>query len=144
MKTRTMTVLLSVSMLFASAAWSADAKTLSAGKVSAAVLKRDTLRCSRQADIDACYDALRWQPSDPALLVGLGDALLHANRPADALRNYRRAAELAPATRGLTAKITATEAKLHAKRAAPNPVADHAGALAAKHYSNAAPVAQSH
>jgi hypothetical protein len=144
MMTRSISALVLVSMLVTTTAWSLDAPALSAGKVSGAVLKRDTVRCLRQADIDACYDALRWQPSDPTLLVGLGDALLHANRPADALRNYRRAAELAPATRGLSAKISATEAKLHAKRATPNPPADHAGAIAAKHYSNAAPVAQSH
>ena len=47
-------------------------------------------RCRARADVDACYDALRRNPSDPVLLVALGDALAHANRPADALREMLR------------------------------------------------------
>jgi Flp pilus assembly protein TadD len=91
-------------------------------------------RCRAHADIDACYDALRRSPSDTVLLGALGDALARANRPADALRTYRRAATLAPSDRSITAKISAIET---AKRP---PV----HAANEKRYSNAAPESQSH
>ena len=119
-------------LLLLTAAWSqAAAPALSSAD--AAALKRDSARCGAHADVDACYDAIRRNPSDPALLVSLGDALVRANRPTDAIRNYRRAAVLAPNTRGLPAKISAAEAKLTAMNAAAN-----------KRYSNAAPETQSH
>jgi cytochrome c-type biogenesis protein CcmH/NrfG len=94
-------------------------------------------RCRARADVDACYDALRRSPSDPALLGALGDALARANRPADALRTYRRAAALAPSDRSIPARISALEAKTSAK---PAP----ARAANEKRYSNAAPESQSH
>jgi cytochrome c-type biogenesis protein CcmH/NrfG len=108
-----------------------------------AALNRDFERC-RQSDLEACYDAIRWEPSNPALLVALGDALMHAARPADALRAYQRAEGLAPATPGLAKKIKAAEAKASAKRA--NSPAQSAAnrAVSGKHFSNAAPEAQSH
>jgi cytochrome c-type biogenesis protein CcmH/NrfG len=112
----------------------------------AATLKRDSAGCTVHADIDACYDALRWNPGDPALLTALGDALMLAMRPADAVRNYRRAAEIAPDARGLAAKISAAEAKLASRRAPRNLSADGTssdGSLG-KQYSNAAPESQSH
>jgi cytochrome c-type biogenesis protein CcmH/NrfG len=124
-------------LLLSTAAWPREAASPSTDKAAAAKLKRDSGRCRAQADLDACYDAIRWSPGDPALLVGLGDALERAGRPADALRNYRRAAELAPDTRGLAAKISKAEAKL-ARRP---PVAN---AASSKRYSNAAPEAQTH
>jgi chromosome segregation ATPase len=82
----------------------------------------DFQRC-RAGGIDACYNAIRYRPSDPSLLSALGDALLRANRPADALRAYQRVAILAPNMPGVAAKIGALEAKLSAKRASggPNP-----------------------
>jgi cytochrome c-type biogenesis protein CcmH/NrfG len=126
-------------LLVSPAAWPQDAANPTANKASAATLKRDSIRC-RAFDVDACYDAIRWNPGDPALLIALGDALLHAGRTADAIRNYRRAAALAPATRGLTAKINAAEAKLTSKR----PTGPVVSAAAGKRFSNAAPVAQSH
>lgn len=109
-------------------------------------LKRDFDACRVHANIDACYDALRWKPSDPALLVALGDAQLRAQRAADAVRAYKRAAEIAPNTPGLGAKISAIEAKLSSKRAAGNGSAHGAAvhADAGKHFSNAAPESQSH
>jgi hypothetical protein len=122
--------------------WPREAQT--AAKVSPATLKRDSTLCRTHADVDACYDALRWTPDDPALLVGLGDALVAAQRPADAIRNYRRAAALAPNMGGLSVKINVAEAKLkHAGHAGkpPNHVPDTASV---KHFSNAAPEAQSH
>ena len=124
-------------LLSSTAAWPREAASPITDKAAAAKLKRDSARCRAQADLEACYDAIRWSPGDPALLVGLGDALERAQRPADAIRNYRRAAALAPDTQGLAAKISAAEAKL-AKRA---PRADGASA---KRYSNAAPETQSH
>ena len=127
---------LAASLLLTPAAWPQIATNPAATKASAATIKRDAARC-HDFDIDACYDAIRWNPGDPALLVALGDALMHAGRTADALRNYRRAAALAPATRGLTAKINAAEAKLTSKHPT-------VSAAPGKHFSNAAPVAQSH
>jgi Flp pilus assembly protein TadD len=102
-------------------------------------------RC-RTGSVDACYDAIRRSPSDPSLLSALGDALMRANRPADALRTYQRVATLAPGTPGVAAKISAVEAKLSAKRPTGNAATRTASADAAsgKHYSNAAPETQSH
>ena len=101
-------------------------------------------RC-RAGSVDACYDAIRRSPSDPLLLSALGDALMRANRPADALRTYQRVATLAPNTPGIASKISAVEAKLSAKRPSGNAsrttVAD---AASGKRYSNAAPETQSH
>jgi cytochrome c-type biogenesis protein CcmH/NrfG len=124
-------------LLLSTAAWPREAASPLTDKAAAAKLKHDSARCRTQADLDACYDAIRWSPGDPALLVGLGDALERAQRPADAIRNYRRAAALAPDTRGLAAKISAAEAKL--ARRPPN-----ANGASAKRFSNAAPEAQSH
>jgi Flp pilus assembly protein TadD len=105
----------------------------------------DLDRC-RAGSVDACYDAIRHSPSDPSLLSGLGDALLRANRPTDALRTYQRVAALAPNTPGVAAKISAVEAKLSAKRPPGNASTRPAAADAAsgKRYSNAAPETQSH
>ena len=143
----------------------ADANTTAAPR-------RDAARCLAHAGIDACNDAIRRNPSDPQLLVALADAEIRDQRPANALRHYRRAAELAPAMRGLGAKINAAEARMHPKKvvavarresktipaAAPETPAVAAAAAAApetpavvaavaapdKRYSNDAPVAESH
>jgi cytochrome c-type biogenesis protein CcmH/NrfG len=136
------TVVLAV-LLVSTAAWSREAVSPSAGNAAAATLARDSARCHAQADLGACYDAIRWSPGDPALLVALADALGRANRPADALRNYRRAAALAPNMPGVEAKIRAAEAKSTSKRASGNLSADRASANG-KRFSNAAPEAQSH
>jgi cytochrome c-type biogenesis protein CcmH/NrfG len=127
------------------AAWPWAAAT-AAEDLPASAIKRDFESCRVHANIDACYDALRWKPSDPALLVALGDAQLRAQRAADAIRAYKRAAEIAPDMPGLAAKISAIEAKSSAKHAAGNGPA-HGAAVHAdsgKRYSNAAPEAQSH
>jgi cytochrome c-type biogenesis protein CcmH/NrfG len=118
------------------AAWSAVAKP------AAESLKRDFESCRAHANVDACYDAIRWNPSDPALLVALGDALERAKRPSDAIRAYRRAAALAPDTPGVAAKISATEAKL-SRKPEPRGHSTHEE-TAGKRYSNAAPESQSH
>jgi hypothetical protein len=104
----------------------------------------DFERC-RAGSIDACYDAIRWKPSDPSLLTALGDAQLRANRPADALRTFQRVATLAPNLPGVAAKISAIEAKLSAKRTPGNsPLRTASANAAGKRYSNAAPETQSH
>jgi chromosome segregation ATPase len=102
-------------------------------------LNTDFRRC-RAGGIDACYDAIRYRPSDPSLLSALGDALVHANRPADALRAYQRVAILAPNMPGVVAKISALEAKLSAKRASGRGSTHAADAI---HNSKAAPQTQS-
>ena len=126
--------------------WSRAAPSPAAVKAAAETLKRDSAGCSVHADIDACYDALRWNPGDPGLLIALGDALMIARRPADAIRNYHRAAQIAPGTRGLAAKISAAEAKLVSRRAPRNLSADGSSSdgSSGKQYSNAAPESQSH
>jgi Flp pilus assembly protein TadD len=106
----------------------------------------DFERCRAQANLSACYDAIRYRPSDPSLLSALGDALARANRPVDALRTYRRVAALAPDLPGVTAKISAIEAKMSAKSPPANSPAHAASANPAsgKRFSNAAPETQSH
>jgi cytochrome c-type biogenesis protein CcmH/NrfG len=135
-----------LAFLFVSTA--ASPAVLPSTSAPAAALKRDTALCSGQADIDACYDAIRWNPNDPALLVSLGDALVRARRAQDAIRSYRRAALLAPGMGGLAAKISAAELTLASKHPPPppRPASDHpAGSvLADKRFSNAAPESQSH
>jgi cytochrome c-type biogenesis protein CcmH/NrfG len=118
-----------------------DAASQTAGEATAAALKRDTVRCSTQADVEACYNAIRRNPNDPALLVSLGDALVRAQRFEDSIRNYRRAAVIAPGMSGIAAKIGAAEEKMASRRA---PVRATGSAAAEKRFSNAAPEAQSH
>jgi cytochrome c-type biogenesis protein CcmH/NrfG len=124
-------------LLLAAAAWSFEAASPAAAKAAAATQKRDITRCNAYADVSACYDAIRRTPGDPALLIALGDALVRAKRPADAIRNYSRAAELAPNTPGLAAKINAAQAKLPSA-GAPSHTGDQ------KRFSNAASETQSH
>ena len=131
-------------LLLCAAAGSRAAVVPPDGSAAAATLARDSARCRAQGDLNACYDAIRWSPGDPALLVALADALVRARRPADALRNYHRAAALAPNMPGVAAKISAVEANLSgSRRASGNRPADRASANG-KRYSNAAPETQSH
>jgi cytochrome c-type biogenesis protein CcmH/NrfG len=135
----------SVILLLSLAAWPWAAAP-AADDLQATTIKRDFEACRVHANIDACYDALRWKPADPELLVALGDAQLRAQRAPDAIRAYKRAAEIAPNMPGLAAKISAIEAKSSAKHPAGNG-ASHGVAVHAdsgKRYSNAAPEAQSH
>jgi hypothetical protein len=133
------------SLLLSTAAWSGAASPPPAGTAAAEALKSDSARCLVRAVLDACYDAVRWSPRDPALLVGLADALVRAKRPADAIRYYRRAAALAPNMSGVAAKISAAESKVPSRRAAGNLPVDRAvNGSPGKRYSNAAPETQSH
>jgi cytochrome c-type biogenesis protein CcmH/NrfG len=127
-------------LLLSVTAWPRDAVSPADGEVPAA-LKRDTARCSSQADVEACYNAIRRNPNDPALLVALGDALVRAQRLEDAIRNYRRAVVIAPGMSGVAAKISAAQEKMATRRA---PVRPTGSAGTDKRFSNAAPEAQSH
>src|SRR5580698_8169278 len=79
-----------------------------------AKLKRDAFRCDNLADLDACSEAVRLKPDDPALLTALGDALMQAKRPSEALQHYRHAQILAADTPALAQKIRVAEAELPA------------------------------
>jgi cytochrome c-type biogenesis protein CcmH/NrfG len=127
-------------LLLSVTAWPRDAVSPTDAEVPAA-LKRDTARCSSQADVEACYNAIRRNPNDPALLVALADALVRAQRLEDAIRNYRRAAVIAPSMSGIAAKISAAQEKMASRRA---PVRPTGSAGTDKRFSNAAPEAQSH
>jgi thioredoxin-like negative regulator of GroEL len=83
-------------------------------------LKRASFRCTSLADLDACNEALRLKPDDPALLIAQGDALVRARRPADALNRYRLAAVVAPNQRDVAARIASAESQLPAQTGGPN------------------------
>jgi predicted Zn-dependent protease len=115
-------------------------------------LKRDVFRCDTLADLDACGEAVRLKPDDPALLTALGDALMRANRPAEALPRYRRAEALMTDTQAVAEKIRLAEAALPAPSTAASAGRDSANARIAqatqrpapRRYSNASPEGQSH
>lgn len=119
-------------------AWVSLWLSTAAGAAAAPNQSADLQRCRAHSDIDACYDAIRWNPTDPSLLTALGDAFARENRSADALRTYKRAATLAPGNRDIAAKISEIQAKLSAKRTS------KARAETAKRYSNSEPESQSH
>jgi predicted Zn-dependent protease len=102
--------------------------------------------CRAHRNLDACSDAVRWSPGDPVLITNLADALMRAGRVPEALRDYRRAAALAPEMRGLDAKIKAAEARLTSRRPPKKVALDRSSVDAAdkKRYSNGEPEAQSH
>jgi hypothetical protein len=104
--------------LLLAVALSAIAAPAIAAGPTAAALKRGAAQCLARRNEDACDDAVRWNPSDPTLLVALADLELRAQHPADALRHYHRAAEIAPSMNGLNAKIAAADAQLHPKHKA--------------------------
>ena len=80
----------------------------------AAKLKRNTFRCSSLADLEACSEASRLAPNDPAVMTAHGDALMRASRPAEAVVLYRHASALAPKQADLAGKIAAAETVLPA------------------------------
>ncbi|MDP8983698.1 MAG: hypothetical protein M3N97_01420 [Pseudomonadota bacterium] len=145
---------------FCAAACPQQACLAAADKAVPASVKRDAARCLNLREVDACNDAIRRNPNDAELLVALADGLVRAQRPADALRHYRRAATLAPTMRGLSAKISALE-KRRGSAQAPTvarrsghpasrvPTGSLIGRAASndepdKRYSNAEPETQSH
>jgi Flp pilus assembly protein TadD len=117
-----------------------------------AKLKRDAFRCDNLGDLDACSEAARLKPDDPARLTALGDALLRAKRPADALQRYTRVETLAGGSQALAEKIRLAESELppgSASEAASGQSASPRIARAEpkpapRRYSNVSPDAQSH
>ncbi len=75
----------------------------------AAKVQRNLLRCRNLADLSACEQALAVTPNDHDLLIAKGDALMHANRPADAVTSYDKAAAIQPADELLKGKTAAAE-----------------------------------
>jgi tetratricopeptide (TPR) repeat protein len=93
-----------------------------------AKIARNQLRCTKLADISACDDALHSKPDDVPLLLAKGDALMQANRPAEAVTVYRHVSQLKPGDDSLETKLASAEA-LVAKNPPPGaPSGDAAGA----------------
>jgi cytochrome c-type biogenesis protein CcmH/NrfG len=100
-------------------------------------------RCRAHTSVNACDDAIRWNPRDPSLLVAMGDTLMKVRRPADAVRAYQRAASLAPTLPGIAEKIEAAQAsaaKLKARSAGDASNSPASG----KRFSNSDPDTQTH
>jgi hypothetical protein len=108
-----------------------------------ALLKQEIDRCNASKS-EGCFELVRLNLNDPALLIALGDAEMRVSRPADALRAYRRADVLAPKTSGLSWKIRVAIAKLAPPRPAAPPPAREADLRVPKNFSNAAPETNSH
>jgi hypothetical protein len=107
-----------------------------------AKLKRDTFRCTKLSDLDACGEALRTKPDDPALLVAQGDALVREKRPAEALGHYRRAAAVAPDLPDVASKISAAEAQSPPSRPDGPTAGDPSGGAAVARVPGAGPNAR--
>lgn len=131
-----------LALLLSAASWSREPASAATTPAMAA-LKHEIDRCSAAKSGD-CFELVRLNLNDPALLVALGDAEMQAARPADALRAYRRADVLAPRMSGLSWKIRAAVAKLSPARPAAPPPAREAESQAPKNFSNAAPETNSH
>jgi cytochrome c-type biogenesis protein CcmH/NrfG len=101
-------------------------------------------RCRTHASVSTCDDALRWNPSDPSLLAAMGDALMRARRPADAMRVYQRAASLAPRTPGIEAKVQTAQALSARSRAKRTDRDASVPAPSGRRFSNSDPDTQTH
>jgi tetratricopeptide (TPR) repeat protein len=75
----------------------------------AAKVSRNLLRCSKLGDLNACDEALKLKPHDVEILLGKGDALLKASRPAEAEQVYRRAKQVAPDNARAATQFTAAQ-----------------------------------
>lgn len=118
-------------------AWGQSSTSADAGAAAAA-------RChARRASVDACDDAIRYNPHDTSLLVAMGDAQMRARRPGDALRAYQRAAALTPGTAGIQLKINKAQAILARSKNSAGRAAVTAS-NAPKRFTNADPETQSH
>jgi tetratricopeptide (TPR) repeat protein len=113
--------------------------------------KRDTFRCDSLGDLEACGEAARLEPDNPALLTSFGDALMRAKRPAEALEYYQRAQALATDKQALAGKIRLAEAELPAAptlAAVSRDSSNSKGLVSAsappRRYSNVMPDGQSH
>src|SRR5258708_3068685 len=74
-----------------------------------AKLQRNQLRCTRLADVTAFEDALKSKPDEVPLWLAKGDALLQANRVADAAAAHRRASQLKPSDHAVKSQLAAAE-----------------------------------
>jgi cytochrome c-type biogenesis protein CcmH/NrfG len=129
--------------LWCGVAWSQSSASADASG-SAASAHDAADRChSRHATVDACDDAVRYNPRDPSLLIAMGDAQIRAKRPGDAVRAYQRAAALAPSNTGIQQKLAKAEAIIAKSKSS----AGHgplAASTANKRFSNSDPESQSH
>jgi tetratricopeptide (TPR) repeat protein len=80
----------------------------------AAKLSRNLLRCRKLADLQACDDALAQKPNDLEIMLAKGDALLQAKRPADAMRAYGQARQVANGDTAVDEKLAAAESQRRA------------------------------
>jgi tetratricopeptide (TPR) repeat protein len=80
----------------------------------AAKVSRNLLRCSKLGDLNACDEALKLKPDDVELLLGKGDALVKASRPAEAEQVYRRAKQVAPENARVAAQLSAAQTQRQA------------------------------
>ena len=76
--------------------------------------ERNLLRCRQLGDLAACDDALKVRPNDAGIVAAKADALVKANRVAEAIPVYRRALELNPADAGLQSRARDAETKRQA------------------------------
>ena len=88
-----------------------------------AKVARNQLRCTKLGDVAACEDALHAKPDDVALLMAKGDALMQANRPADAAAAYTHASQLKPSDDTLKSKLASAEALIPKTQPPPTVVA---------------------
>ena len=68
-------------------------------------LARNLLRCTRFSDIAACDEALVLKPDDAAIVTARADALAKANRLAESISAYQRAAILSPGNADIATKL---------------------------------------
>lgn len=80
----------------------------------AAKIQRNLLRCRQLGDLTACDEALKAKPNDGSVLAAKADALVKANRIADAIPTYERAVEANPGDGNLQAKARDAETKRQA------------------------------
>jgi len=92
-----------------------------------AKFSRNLLRCTKLGDITACEDALHSKPDDVPLLLAKGDALMQANRIADAVTAYQHVSQLKPNDEAVKGKLANAEALQANIQAAPSPAAQPAG-----------------
>ena len=74
-------------------------------------LSRAVARCTRQAELIACDEALSLKPNDPDLLVAEGDALVQMRRPGEAIGVYRNALRLAARPDVVNPKVAAAQSQ---------------------------------
>lgn len=93
-----------------------------------AKFSRNQLRCTKLSDITACEDALRSKPDDVPLLLAKADALLQANRLADAVTAYRHVSQLKPGDEAVKAKLANAEGLVAKNQPPPAAVPPDVGA----------------